>query len=63
MINGKNILYARKVFTLGDFFYWRVLVRFIGDRKETCVLRTLFEHDADNCIKSFCNKKEIENEH
>jgi len=33
-INGRNILYARKVYTLGDFYYWKVVVRFIGDKKE-----------------------------
>ncbi len=51
MINKRNILYARKQYVLGDFYYWKVLVRFIGDKRETCVFRTFDEELADEFIE------------
>ena len=51
-INKDNVLYAGKVYTLGDSYYWRVMVRFKGDKKDTCILRTLDEDHADKLIDS-----------
>ena len=50
MQNKKMILYAKKSYTLGDFFYWRVIVRFKGDKKETCMARVFTEEEADKII-------------
>lgn len=50
MINKNNVLYARKSYTLGDCFYWKVLVRFKGDKKETCIARVFTENEADEIM-------------
>lgn len=52
-INKNNILYMKKVSTLGDFFYWRVMARFVGDKKETCLIRVRTEEQADRFMEGF----------
>ena len=46
-INKDNLLYSYKVYTLGDSFYWRVMGRFRGDKKETCFIRVRTEPEAN----------------
>ncbi len=50
-ININNLLYMRKVYTLGDFYYWRVIGRFRGDKKETCLIRVMTEDEADRFME------------
>lgn len=50
MINKNNLLYVIKSYTLGDFFYWRILGRFRGDKKETCIARVYTEKEADKIL-------------
>ncbi|KKL50136.1 hypothetical protein LCGC14_2308470, partial [marine sediment metagenome] len=47
VINKNNILYMRKIYTLGDDFYWRVIGRFKGDKKEVCLIRVYTELEAE----------------
>ncbi len=51
-INKNNLLYMRKVYTLGDFYYWRVIGRFIGDKKDSCLIRVMTEDEADRFMEN-----------
>ena len=50
-INKENLLYMRKSYTMGDYFYWRVIGRFVGDKKEVCLIRVYTEQEADKFIE------------
>ncbi len=52
-INKDSLLYMKKVYTLGDFFYWRVIGRFKGDKKETCLIRVRTKDEADRFMEDY----------
>ena len=52
-INKDNLLYMKKVYALGDFFYWRVIGRFKGDKKETCLIRVRTKDEADRFMEDY----------
>ena len=47
-INKRNIDMARVVLTLGDFYFYKLIVKFHGEKKFREVMRSL---DADVCKK------------
>ena len=51
MINKNNLLYAYKSYTLGDYFYWRVIGRFRGDKKEVVLARCETEESANKFMR------------
>lgn len=50
-INKNNLLYMYKSYTMGDSFYWRVIGRFKGDKKDTCLIRVMTEDEADRFME------------